>query len=95
MRLVNGAGVVLATADSTTNNEALDFTVPVTGQNYYIQVYFDDEGNSYDLEWDDLISGSSNAPSASRRSRASARRRANSPAQFNGMHRRRRKKINW
>lgn len=34
-------------------------------------------------------------PSAARRSRNSARRRGKSPAQFNGIHRRRSKKINW
>jgi hypothetical protein len=34
-------------------------------------------------------------PSHSRRSRHSARRRVKTPAQFNGMHRRRSKKINW
>ena len=34
-------------------------------------------------------------PSHARRSRHSARRRAKNPVQFNGMHRRRSKKINW
>ena len=34
-------------------------------------------------------------PSASRRSRHSARRRSKAPQQFNGIHRRRSKKINW
>jgi hypothetical protein len=37
----------------------------------------------------------SSAPNHARRSRAMARRRAKTPAQFNGIHRRRRKKINW
>lgn len=34
-------------------------------------------------------------PSHARRSRNSARRRAKAPEQFNGIHRRRSKKINW
>jgi hypothetical protein len=34
-------------------------------------------------------------PSHSRRSSNSARRRGKSPEQFNGIHRRRSKKINW
>lgn len=34
-------------------------------------------------------------PSHSRRSREGARRRGKSPEQFNGIHRRRTKKINW
>lgn len=34
-------------------------------------------------------------PSHARRSRHSARRRAKAPVQFNGIHRRRSKKINW
>ena len=34
-------------------------------------------------------------PSHSRRSRHSARRRAKAPVQFNGIHRRRSKKMNW
>jgi hypothetical protein len=34
-------------------------------------------------------------PSHSRRSRDSARRRGKGPDQFNGIHRRRSKKINW
>ncbi|MCA9198507.1 MAG: hypothetical protein KDA87_13260 [Planctomycetales bacterium] len=35
------------------------------------------------------------APSHSSRSRAASRRRAKAPVQFNGIHRRRRKKLNW
>ncbi len=34
-------------------------------------------------------------PSHTRRSRHSARRRTKSPAQFNGIHRRRSRKLNW
>jgi hypothetical protein len=34
-------------------------------------------------------------PSHTRRSRHSARRRGKAPEQFNGIHRRRSKKINW
>lgn len=34
-------------------------------------------------------------PSHARRSTHSARRQAKNPVQFNGMHRRRSKKINW
>jgi hypothetical protein len=34
-------------------------------------------------------------PSHARRSRHSARRRGKAPEQFNGIHRRRSKKINW
>ena len=53
------------------------------------------EFNYRSRETESKSSGSHNAPNASRRSKASARRRSNAPTQFNEMHRRRRKKINW
>ena len=62
IRLVDETGTILATSTSTSDNESIDFTVSNTGQHYYIQVYFDDNGNSYDLEWDDLISNPSSVP---------------------------------
>jgi hypothetical protein len=37
----------------------------------------------------------SSAPNHARRARALGRRRGKAPAQFNGIHRRRRKKISW
>jgi hypothetical protein len=41
------------------------------------------------------VSNKLTPPSHARRSRNSARRRGKSPEQFNGIHRRRSKKINW
>lgn len=41
----------IASATSITDNELLETTVPTPGD-YYLRVYFDDLGNSYDLRWD-------------------------------------------
>ena len=39
--------------------------------------------------------GGSNRPSRARRSRHEARRRGKAPSQYNGIHRRRKKRITW
>ena len=52
----NGAEVVDST--SVTDDEYIDTLLPSSGT-YYIRVYYDDAGNSYDLWWDDLLPGSS------------------------------------
>jgi hypothetical protein len=41
----------IASATSITDNELLETTVSAPGD-YYLRVYFDDLGNSYDLRWD-------------------------------------------
>ncbi len=41
---------------STTNNEVIDYTASSAGT-YYIQVYWGNGGNTYDLWWDDLPTG--------------------------------------
>jgi hypothetical protein len=51
--LVDESGGQLACSVSTTDNEFIDHVVPGPGT-YYIRVYFDDAGNTYDLWWDDL-----------------------------------------
>ncbi|MCP4190505.1 MAG: hypothetical protein GY768_07735 [Planctomycetaceae bacterium] len=57
------------------------------------------ETSSYDDNDFDHRSGENrkrvNPPSHARRSRNAARRRAKAPDQFNGIHRRRSKKISW
>jgi len=35
------------------DNEYIDYIVPAGGT-YYIKVYYDDQGNQYDLWWDDF-----------------------------------------
>ncbi|MBN1305662.1 MAG: pre-peptidase C-terminal domain-containing protein [Anaerolineales bacterium] len=55
IRLCNAAGTSLASSTSTSDNEFIDFTVP-SGGAYYIQVYYDNLGNGYNLWWDDLES---------------------------------------
>jgi hypothetical protein len=51
--LVDESEVPLACSESVTDNEFIDTEVPGPGT-YYILVYFDDAGNTYDLWWDDL-----------------------------------------
>ena len=46
-------GVRVDKSDSITDNEHIDTILPSSGT-YYIRVYYDDAGNTYDLWWDDL-----------------------------------------
>jgi hypothetical protein len=50
---VNESEEELACSDSTTDNEFIDTIVPGPGT-YYIWVFGQDAGNTYDLWWDDL-----------------------------------------
>ena len=52
--LHNAAGTELAFSDGIVNNENIDFNVPTAGT-YYIRVHFGNQGNSYDLWWDDVV----------------------------------------
>lgn len=54
---------------------------------------FDDNEFSYRSR--EKQTKSKEVPNHSRRSSASARRRGKAPEQFNGMHRRRRRKLSW
>jgi len=51
--LVDANDVVLASSTSASDNELIDDAVPGPGT-YYIRVYFRDNGNTYNLWWDDL-----------------------------------------
>ena len=51
--LCDSSGTELSDSYSITDNEVIDHVVPNAGA-YYIQVYYGDAGNSYDLWWDDL-----------------------------------------
>jgi len=53
--LINSSGTILDSSTSITDNEYIDYIVP-SGGTYYIKVYFDNEGNEYDLWWDDILS---------------------------------------
>jgi len=53
IELYNSSGVELAHSDTTTDNEHIDHVVPSSGT-HYIRVFYGDEGNEYDLSWDDL-----------------------------------------
>lgn len=54
LELVNDTGSVVASSRGTSDDEYLTYTVPSfssAGSSYYIRVYYDDNGNSYDLKW--------------------------------------------
>ena len=53
LAVYNADGQLWKTARSTTNNEQLDTVLPESGT-WYLKVFWDDEGNAYDLKWDDL-----------------------------------------
>jgi len=53
--LYDAAGNWLADSAGISDNEFIDYVVPSAGT-YYIQVYYADAGNTYDLWWDDLPS---------------------------------------
>ncbi len=55
IELYDPSGNSLDFSDSTTDNEYIDYTVPSSGT-YYVRVYYDDNGNSYDLMWNDELS---------------------------------------
>jgi hypothetical protein len=51
LELVDASGNVLATSDSTTNNEHIDYTVSTSGV-YYLRLFSSSyAGNSYTLSW--------------------------------------------
>jgi hypothetical protein len=50
--LHDGDGNELASAESTSDNESLDYTVPQAGS-YYLRIYLGNAGNTYDLWWHD------------------------------------------
>ena len=56
--LIDASGNILASSTSTTDNEHIDRDVSLDGYNggtFYIQVYYGNAGNQYDLWWDDLV----------------------------------------
>ncbi len=59
LALYNSSGTVLASSESTTDDESIDHVVPAGGINYYISVYGGNQGNLYDLWWDDIAPGTS------------------------------------
>jgi hypothetical protein len=57
MEFYDSTGTMLAESSSVNDNEIIDYTVSTSGA-YYVRVFFGNVGNSYDLWWDDLVSGS-------------------------------------
>jgi hypothetical protein len=53
--LYDSDGTELTYSESITDNEKINYIVPSGGASYYILVYFEDAGNTYDLWWDDQI----------------------------------------
>jgi hypothetical protein len=53
--LHDAGGALLASSPSITDDEHVEFCAPYFGT-YYVRVYFADNGNTYDLWWDDAIS---------------------------------------
>ncbi|MEM7061677.1 MAG: leishmanolysin-related zinc metalloendopeptidase [Cyanobacteria bacterium P01_B01_bin.77] len=54
LALYDAMGQFITSSISTSDNEYIDIVVPESGD-YYLQVYYDDAGNAYDLWWDDLL----------------------------------------
>jgi murein DD-endopeptidase MepM/ murein hydrolase activator NlpD len=52
--LYDSAGNFLAVSQSTSDNEYIDYTVPVGGTYYFIKVYYANGGNQYNLWWADI-----------------------------------------
>ena len=53
LQLWDSSGSVLDRSSSTDDNEEIDFVVP-SGGDYFLRVYYDDHGNTYDLRWENL-----------------------------------------
>ena len=53
LKLYNASGRSLKSSTGTRDNELIDYTVP-GGGTYYLKVYYGNQGNQYDLKWDDL-----------------------------------------
>ena len=53
LKLYNASGRSLKSSTGTRDNELIDYTVPRSGT-YYLKVYYGNQGNTYDLKWDDL-----------------------------------------
>jgi hypothetical protein len=51
--LYDSTGTLLASSETTTDNEFIDHPIP-GGGTYYVRVYSGNAGNMYDLWWDDL-----------------------------------------
>jgi len=56
IELYDSSGNLLISASGETDNEYIDFTVSGSGT-HYIKVYYGNQGNTYDLWWDDLLPG--------------------------------------
>lgn len=54
IQVTDSSGTVVATSNSTTDNEFIDYAPPSSWEIYYIRVYGEGKGNFYDLFWDDL-----------------------------------------
>ena len=54
MALYDASGTWLVGSDSSTDNENIDYIVSAGGTDYYIRVYYGNQGNTYDFWWDDL-----------------------------------------
>jgi len=50
----NSVGTYITGSSSVTDNEYIDYTLPSIGT-YYLRVYGDNTGNTYDLLWDDYL----------------------------------------
>ena len=50
--LYDASATRLASSTSTTDDELIEYDVLTGGGTYYVKVYYDDAGNSYNLRWD-------------------------------------------
>lgn len=56
IELLDASGDQLADSTGTSDNEFIEYADPDAGT-HYIRVYYDNEGNTYDLWWDDVEGG--------------------------------------
>ncbi len=60
LTLYDAAGNAIAGSGSTSDNESIDYTVSQGDASYYIRVNYGNQGNTYNMWWDDLENSSSN-----------------------------------
>jgi hypothetical protein len=54
VEVYDSAGNFLTGSNSVSDNEYIDYSVPLSGAYYYLKVFFGNNGNQYDLWWDDI-----------------------------------------
>ncbi|MDM8546333.1 PKD domain-containing protein [Candidatus Venteria ishoeyi] len=61
--LFDESGNFMSISEGYNDSESIEYTVARTDIYYYVMVYFNNAGNTYDLRWDAIISGTAMNPS--------------------------------